>query len=83
MGIEVARFRYSGDRSFKAVLTELQEAFAGKQLSDELKRMERRRRHNKTHITRYRGDPVMVRQLLVMKLKIDGDLAHGRPHRSA
>jgi hypothetical protein len=49
-------------------------------LSDELKRMERRRRRNETHITRYRGDPIIVRQLLVMKLRIDGDLTHGRPH---
>jgi hypothetical protein len=42
----VARFKYSGDPSFKKALTELQHAFADKQFSDELKRMRRRRLRN-------------------------------------
>jgi Domain of unknown function (DUF4160) len=80
VGIIVARFKYSGDPSFKKAMTELQNAFADKQFSDELKRMRRRRLRNKTSITRDRGQPIMVKQLREMKLRIEGDLTHARPH---
>jgi hypothetical protein len=76
----LARFEFSGDASFKSMLIELQDAFASKQFSDELNRMDRRRRQNKTYITRNRGQPLMIKRLLAMALRIDGDLKHGRPH---
>jgi hypothetical protein len=78
VGIDVAdRFRFSGDPSFRKALIELQDAFASKQFSDELKR---RRPRNKTHITRDRGRPIMVKRLLAITLRIEGDHTHARPH---
>lgn len=74
-------FKLSGDRSFKKALVELQEAFASKQFGDELRQMERwRRRRNETGITRDRGAPLMLKRLLAMRIRIDGDKTHGRPH---
>lgn len=76
----MARYKFSGNRSFEKPLKELQDAFAGRQLSDEFKRMDRRRQRNKTRITRYRGDPIMLKELRELKLRMEGDLRHGQPH---
>ena len=76
----MTRYRITGNRSFEKPLRDLQDAFASKQLADELKRMNRRRQRNKTHITRYRGDPIMLKELRELKLRMEGDLTHAQPH---
>lgn len=74
------RFTFKGNASLKDALVDLQEALASKQFSDVLDRIHRRRRENKTSITRNRGASLMVRDLLVVKIRMQGDLTHGRPH---
>jgi hypothetical protein len=74
------RFKFLGDKALKKELTELQDAFASRQFRDELERMRRRSKVNKTSITRDRGQPIMVKTLLSIKVRIDGDKTHQRPH---
>ncbi len=74
------RFTFKGNASLRDALIDLQDALASKQFGDVLDRMHRRRRQNKTSITRNRGAALVVKDLLVVKIRMQGDRTHGRPH---
>jgi hypothetical protein len=76
----MSHHRFFGDSTFKGEIAELQDAYASRQFRDELKRIERRRRLNKTSITRDRGQRLMVKRLLRIRLSIDNRNNYKRPH---
>jgi hypothetical protein len=73
-------FGYYGDARFIIELKQLQGSFASTQFSDFLDQRRRRSQFNKTSITRNRGEPLLIKELLNMRLRIDGSKTHGRPH---
>jgi len=77
-------FTFKGDASLKNALLNLQDALASKQFSDLLNRMRqrrlRRRRENRTSVTHDRASGRIVKGLLVVKIRMPGSRARGRPH---
>jgi hypothetical protein len=77
-------FTFKGDASLEDALLNLQDALASKRFSDLLNRMHqrrlRRRRENKTSITRDHASGLIVKDLLVVKIRLPGNRTRGRPH---
>jgi hypothetical protein len=61
--------------NLRSILKELQDALASRQFQDEIERASRRSRG-----IRHVPAPIMVKQLRDIKIKLDGDKAHQRPH---